>query len=96
YVRSSEMHNIISLINTTDYIINTSMPYELPIYSHRMLSLFSGWAEEYRDDPLREDAFTRAARVQTLLQSVVPVADESSIPTTSVVREFIGGSSLQY
>ena len=96
YVRSSEMHNIISLINTTDYIINTGMPYELPIYSHRMLSLFSGWAEEYRDDPLREDAFTRAARVHTLLQSVVPVADESSIPTTSVVREFIGGSSLQY
>ncbi len=96
YVRSSEMHNIIPLISTTDYILNTGMPYELPIYSHRLGSQFAAWVQEYRGNPLREDAFTRAERVHTLLQAVLPIQDESSIPSTSVIREFIGGSTLDY
>jgi uridine kinase len=96
YVRSSEMRNIIPFINTTDYIINSSMPYELAIYRHKMLEQFTRWAEEYRDDPLRQDAFTRSERVQKVLQEISPIEDDSIVPVDSVLREFIGGSCYEY
>jgi uridine kinase len=96
YVRSSEMRNIIPHINTTDYIINSAMPYELPIFRTRMLDSFAEWASFYAGNPLREDAHTRAARIYQLLESVTAVEDESPIPFDSVTREFIGGSSYAY
>lgn len=96
YVRTSEMRNIIPNINTTDAIINSAMPYELAIYAARMKNEFQKWALEYKDNPLREDAYARADRVARLLSWVTPVMDDSLVPTDSVVREFIGGSSLQY
>ena len=49
-----------------------------------------------RNDPLRTDAFERAARVAKLLRAVTPVADESTIPPDSLLREFIGGSCYTY
>lgn len=96
YVRSSEMRNIIPYINTTDYIINSAMPYELPLYAARLLNNFSAWVEEYKDDPLRADAYTRAERMYKVLQTITPVEDDSAVPSDSVLREFIGGSSLEY
>jgi uridine kinase len=96
YVRSSELRHIIPYINTTDYIVNSGLPYELPIMRARMFSLFEKWAELYRDDPLRVDACTRATRVYNLLQEVTPVADDSAIPPDSLLREFIGGSCYTY
>ncbi|MGD8584511.1 MAG: ATP cone domain-containing protein [Chloroflexota bacterium] len=96
YVRSSEMRNIIPYISQADFIINSAMPYELALYRPRMLSSFAQWESDYRDDPLREDAFRRAARIHQLLESVTPVEDDSAVPGDSVLREFIGGSSLSY
>ena len=96
YVRASEMRNIIPHINETDYIVNSGMPYELPIYRRRMLDQFAAWVEQYKGDPLREDASTRVERVHHLLQAVEAVADDSAIPRDSVLREFIGGSSYAY
>jgi uridine kinase len=92
YVRSSEMRNIIPFVNTTDYIINSGMPYELPLYRPLLLDKFAGWAEKYKNDPLRRDAYNRAERVHRTLQQVVGVEDDSAIPGNSVLREFIGGS----
>ncbi|RPI81183.1 MAG: response regulator SirA [Chloroflexi bacterium] len=96
YVRTSELRNIIPNIGNTDYIVNTGMPYELPIYRARMFDQFAAWTVEYRDDPLRQDAYERASRVYALLQELEPVYDESSIPGDSVLREFIGGSIYKY
>ena len=96
YVRSSEMRNILPHVNFSDAIVNSGMPFELPIYSQRMLANFTEWSALYRDDPLRQDAFERADRIAKMLQSIHPVADESVIPPDSVVREFIGGSILKY
>jgi uridine kinase len=91
YVRASEMRNIIPYIGTTDYVINSSYPYELSIYRPKMLDQFSGWTEEYKEDPLRQDAYMRAARVYQILHQVVPVEDDSVVPADSLLREFIGG-----
>ncbi len=96
YVRSSELRNIIPQISTADYIVNSALPYELPIMRARLIAYFEKWVEEYREDPLRVDAFIRAKRVYELLNSVTPVEDDSAIPPTSLLREFIGGSCFEY
>ncbi len=96
YVRSSELRNIIPYQSTADFIINSAMPYELCLYRAKLLDEFARWETLYVDDPLREDALKRATRVHKVLSSIEPVTDESSIPTDSVLREFIGGSSLEY
>ncbi|MGC9469860.1 MAG: ATP cone domain-containing protein [Anaerolineae bacterium] len=95
YVRSSELRHIIPYIHTADYVVNSATPYELPIMRARLFSHFSEWVREYEGDPNRMDAYLRAERVHRLLQSVIPVEDESVIPTTSHIREFIGGSAYQ-
>jgi uridine kinase len=94
YVRSGEMRNIMPYISSADYIVNSGMPYELPVYLPKLAGYFKKWAAEYQEDPLRQDAYTRAARVNALLQSIIPVADDSIVPGDSVLREFIGGLVL--
>jgi len=96
YVRSSELRNIIPYCNTADFIISSAMPYELPIYTNRMLNLFEKWAEIYKNNVLKADAYERSLRVFNLLKTIKPISDESSIPLNSVIREFIGGSSFNY
>lgn len=94
YVRASELRNIIPYHRTADFIINSAMPYELSLYRPRLLPQFERWENEYREDPLRQDAFMRAQRVRRLLKEIIPVHDDSPVPSTSVLREFIGGSTL--
>jgi uridine kinase len=94
YVRTGELRNIVPHISSADYIVNSGMPYELSIYRPRLLDYFERWSGEYKQDPLRQDAYTRASRVHGLLKSILPFLDESIVPTDSVLREFIGGLVL--
>ena len=94
YVRSSEKRTILPYSNTADYIVNTSMPFEVPIYRPKLLQLFKEWEKKYQGDPLREDAYVRAARVRKMLDAIEPMEDDSAIPGDSVLREFIGGSTM--
>ncbi len=96
YVRASELRNIIPYINTTDYIVNSAMPYEMPMYKAKLFNDFARWTEEYTDDPLRTDAHERASRIYRLMQSLAPIEDDSIVPENSVIREFIGGSIYEY
>ena len=96
YVRSSELRNIIPQIQQVDFIINSAMPYELPLYRYKMLDQFTHWAEKYQNDPLRLDAYERAVRVRDLLTEVLPYPNDNIVPADSVIREFIGGSIYSY
>jgi uridine kinase len=96
YVRSSELRNIIPYINTTDYIVNSGLPYEIPVMQARLFGHFEKWAGQYQEDPLRKDALERAERVYHFLKAVTPVEDDSAIPPDSLLREFIGGSCYEY
>jgi uridine kinase len=96
YVRSSELRNIIPHVNTADYIVNSALPYELPVFRPYLIDHFAQWVEDYRDDPHRQDAYNRAHRVHELLKTVVPVEEDAPIPPTSLIREFIGGSAYEY
>jgi len=96
YVRRSELKNIIPFIHTTDCIVNTAMPFELPILRHRLFRYISRARRVYADSPKRRDAHIRANRVYDLLKPLKPVADDGCVPSDSLVREFIGGSRYRY
>ncbi|MCF7797467.1 MAG: response regulator SirA [Lentisphaeria bacterium] len=91
YVRSAELQHIIPAVNSADYVVNGAVPYELPVMQPRLLNYFREWEQKYAKDPRRADAYVRAKRVRELLEMVTPVEDDSPIPPTSHIREFIGG-----
>jgi len=96
YVRASELRSIIPNHAYADFIINSAMPYELSIYKAKLGAYFDQWVRKFRDDPLRADAWQRAARIQQVFDEITALEDDSFIPSDSVIREFIGGSSLKY
>ncbi|MDD5557731.1 MAG: response regulator SirA [bacterium] len=96
YVRKSEMRHIVPFITNVDFVLNGALPYELPVHKKYMFPFFAKAIEEYGNDPRREDASIRASRVQKLLSEVRVLEDDSCIPGTSLLREFIGGSTYRY
>jgi len=96
YVRSSEMRHIIPYVNSVDTVVNSAMPYELPIFKAKLAKNFARWAQEYKNDPLRQDAWERADRVDRMFQEIDEVGDDSFVPEDSVIREFIGGGIYKY
>ncbi len=96
YVRRSELTNIIPFINKSNAIINSALPYELPILKDKLFRSVSGAICKYQDDPLRLDAHIRANRVYELLKPIKAIKDDSCVPSDSLLREFIGGSCYMY
>jgi len=96
YVRASEMKNIIPFIDSVDYLLNTAMPYELPVLKDRLFKYFPDAMQRFRNDPKRQDAYLRAKRVHDMIAPLTPVADDSPIPKDAIIREFIGGSIYEY
>ena len=94
YVRAGELRGIIPYVGAADHIINSGMPYELPIYKPKLFDRFEEWVGKYQSDPLHQDAFERASRVHKLLGELLAVDDDSVVPKDSVIREFIGGLEL--
>ncbi len=96
YVRRSELKNIIPFIKSTDFKLNSALPYEIPVLKHRVFRYFPEAMRLYRDDPSRQDAYIRAKRIHDFLLPLAEVADDSCVPTDSLLREFIGGSRFTY
>jgi len=92
YVRRSELKNIIPFIGGVDFIVNTALPYELPILKARLSGYFPKAVKALRGDPKRQDAYIRACRLNDFLAPLTEVADDSIVPAGSLLREFIGGS----
>ncbi|NCC51427.1 MAG: response regulator SirA [Spartobacteria bacterium] len=96
YVRRSELKYIIPFIGNVDYLVNSALPYELPILKNRLFKNFPEGMALYRDDPKRQDAYIRAKRVFEFLDPMTEMADDSAIPDNALLREFIGGSTYKY
>lgn len=92
YVRRSELQNIIPFITTADFLVNSALPYEIPVLKHKAFSHFPKAIEQYRGDPQRQDAYIRAKRIADFISPLQEVADTTMIPDDSLLREFIGGS----
>ncbi len=95
-VRRSELRYIISKLRDAHVIVNSYLGYELPILKSRVGNCFSKFAEKFRDDPDRQDAYERSVRVMELLNEIPEWKDESVVPKNSLLREFIGGSVYKY
>jgi uridine kinase len=94
YVRKGELKHIIPYIFSTDIVINSGLPYELPALKKSLEGLFP--SDEFIENLRKEgrlDPYIRGKRIKSLLSTVEPMSDLSIIPSTSPLREFIGGSS---
>ncbi len=96
YVRRSEFANIIPFVNKSNVIINSALPYELPILKHRLFRYIAASIHRYENDPYRLDAHIRANRVYELLKPIKVVSNTSCLPRDSLLREFVGGSKYKY
>ncbi len=90
YVRRGEIKNIIPYISRADYILNTSLPYELPILKYYLFKFLPKIIQKYKKEPSRQDAYLRAQRVYSLLKQVNIWRDVSVVPKQSILKEFIG------
>lgn len=95
-VRRSELRYIVSRLKHAEVIMNSFMPCELPIMKRRLGHLFPDFVAELADDPERSDAYDRAKRVLELFEAVPDIDAEELLPSDSLLREFLGGSSLDY
>lgn len=102
YVRSGELFSIIPLSGLADHIVNGGFPFDLPM----LKPFFSGSESIFpRPEELQQysgflDARIRYDRVKNLLDSVEGLNKEQLtageiIPGDAVVREFIGGSTIE-
>jgi len=102
YVRSGELFSIIPLSGLADHVVNGGFPFDLPA----LRPFFIGAdgllprAEEFETYAGFLDAQIRYERVKALLESVTgleksQVAGYDIIPGDSVIREFIGGSTIK-
>lgn len=97
YVRRSELRNILPHALSADCVVNSTLPYELPIWSARVGKTFAEWAEKYtRHDRDHPDAARRAQRVHDMLRQITPWTDETVVPGDALLREFIGSSNYKY
>lgn len=96
YVRRSELSHIIPYMRNADYVVNSALPYELPLLKRRLFRYIVQARRQFADDPKRLDAHIRANRVHDLLAPLRTVRDESCVPPTALIREFIGGSTYHY
>jgi uridine kinase len=95
-VRRSELRYIVPQLRRAHAIVNSFLPYELPIMKARVAPRLDPMIREFTGDPSRQDALERALRVKALFDQIPAIEDESLVPRTSLLREFIGGSSLPY
>jgi len=93
YVRRSELKHIIPYQSLADFQVNGSLAYELPILKHHLFEFFPAFLEKWKNDDRRLDGYIRAKRIYDLFLSLEDVDDDSAVPDTSLLREFIGGGA---
>jgi uridine kinase len=100
YVRAGELFSIIPLMGVADHVVNGGFPFDLPL----LKPYFTGpdghlpVPEDFAPYAGFLDARIRYERVKKLLDAVAGVDEATTrqvIPGDAVIREFIGGSTIQ-
>ncbi len=86
-VRRGEDKNIFPYNGEADVLFNSAHLYELAVIKKHVEPLLR---EVTRDD----DEYVDAIRLLDFLSFFLPITDEEAIPSDSLIREFIGGSSV--
>lgn len=90
-VRRGEEKNIFPFQENADVMFNSSLIFELPLLKY--------YAEPHLNRiPVTSPAYTESVRMLKFLSHITPLTPEEivAVPPTSVLREFIGGSSIKY
>ncbi len=85
-VRRGEERHIFPYQENADVMFNTSLFYEIPVLKHYVAPILSNVPNTSEE---REDA----RRLLKFLDHFAPI-DDTEVPQTSVLREFIGGSNF--
>lgn len=95
YVRKGELKHIIPYIYSTDAVINSGLPYELPVLKQVIGDRYPSaeFIEELKEKG-RLAAYIRGRRTRALLDTVAPLEDLDRVPGDSPLREFIGGATF--
>ncbi|MFA5713953.1 MAG: nucleoside kinase [Bacteroidales bacterium] len=90
-VRRGEINNIFPYQENADIMFNSALIYELPLLKYYADPLL-------RRIPANSPAYTESIRLLKFLSYIQELqpSEVSSVPPTSVIREFIGGSSFKY
>lgn len=90
-VRRGEINNIFPFQENADIMFNSALIYELPLLKYYAEPLL-------RRIPANSPASTESIRLLKFLSYITELqpSEISIIPPTSVMREFIGGSSFEY
>lgn len=86
-VRRGEEKNIFPFQENADIMFNSAMVYELAVLKKYAIPLLVEIQET-------EKEFREAKRILKFLQYFASIEDESDIPPTSLLREFVGGSRI--
>jgi len=95
-VRRSELRYIVPQLRRAHSIVNSFLPYELPIMKARVAGYLEPLIAEFAKEPAQQDALERAERVKALFDQIPAVTEAEQVPARSLLREFIGGSSVRY
>jgi uridine kinase len=102
YVRYGELFSIIPLMGLADHVVNGGMPFDLTALKPFFLGEghYLPKPEDFAEYTGFLDARIRYERVKKLLESVegfsqAQVKGYDLIPGDAVIREFIGGSTVQ-
>lgn len=90
-VRRGEEKNIFPFQENADVMFNSSLIFELPLLKY--------YAEPHLNRiPVTSPAYSESVRMLKFLSHITPLTPEEivAVPPTSVLREFIGGSSIKY
>ncbi len=85
---TSAERNIYPYSETADVIFNSSLIYEFNVYRPHLLKVLDGVSDDY-------EFAGEALYLRNLALSLKPFG-EAQVPEESLVREFIGGSSIEY
>jgi uridine kinase len=83
-----ERRNTFPFQENADVMFNSALAYELAVLKDMAVPLLE-------KIPAADDSYTEAQRLLTFLMLFRPVAADE-VPPTSILREFIGGSSFRY
>lgn len=87
-VRNGEERHIFPYQENADSIFNSSLLYEIGVLKSYCYPLLA-------QVPQTSPAYANARRLQNFLDNFSPISSQS-IPPTSIMREFLGGSSFSY
>ena len=87
-VRRGEERNIFPFQECADMVFNSAVPYEWAILGPLVEPLFLSI-------PVESPAYNQAKKILKTISFFTPL-DSTEVPPTSLLREFIGGSSFHY